>query len=250
MCDTVAENSEETTEEIKKISVDAMELAFDKKRADDRKIWLKSYDRNNIIEQTHKKVLYSEFINKDLIHFSDYDNKRSIPCICDGLKPSLRKIIYSCFKRNLKKEIKVSQLAGYVSENSNYHHGEASLYESIIGLAQNYVGSNNVELLEPIGQFGTRLVGGQDSGAPRYIFTKLAQLTSLLFNPQDNPLLEYNNDDGDKVEPLWYIPILPLILINGTNGIGTGFSSKIPSHNPINIIDNLIRIIWRIIKIN
>lgn len=242
LCDNSEETTEETTEEIKKISVDAMELAFDKKRADDRKIWLKSYDRNNIIEQTHKKVLYSEFINKDLIHFSDYDNKRSIPCICDGLKPSLRKIIYSCFKRNLKKEIKVSQLAGYVSENSNYHHGEASLYESIIGLAQNYVGSNNVELLEPIGQFGTRLVGGQDSGAPRYIFTKLAQLTSLLFNPQDNPLLEYNNDDGDKVEPLWYIPILPLILINGTNGIGTGFSSKIPSHNPINIIDNLINI--------
>ena len=219
-----------------------MELAFDKKRADDRKTWLKSYNRNNIIEQTHKKVLYSDFINKDLIHFSDYDNKRSIPCICDGLKPSLRKIIYSCFKRNLKKEIKVSQLAGYVSENSNYHHGEASLYESIIGLAQNYVGSNNIELLEPIGQFGTRLVGGQDSGAPRYIFTKLAQLTSMIFNSLDNPLLEYNNDDGDKVEPIWYIPILPLILINGTNGIGTGFSSKIPSHNPIEIIDNLINI--------
>ena len=235
-------DKENTEEDIKKKSIDAMELAFDKKRADDRKVWLKGYDRGNIIEQTHKKVLYSEFVNKDLIHFSDYDNKRSIPNICDGLKPSLRKIIYSCFKRNLKKEIKVSQLAGYVSENSNYHHGEASLYESIIGLAQNYVGSNNIELLEPIGQFGTRLVGGQDSGAPRYIFTKLAQLTCMLFNSLDNPLLEYNDDDGDKVEPIWYIPILPLILINGTNGIGTGFSSKVPPHNPIEIIDNLLNL--------
>ena len=130
------------------------ELSFDKKRTEDRKSWLKTYDKDNIIEQTQKNILYHEFIDRELIHFSDYDCKRSLPCLCDGLKPSLRKIIYSCFKRNLKKEIKVAQLAGYISENSAYHHGEQSLYDSIIGLAQDYVGSNNIELLEPKGQFG------------------------------------------------------------------------------------------------
>ena len=224
----------------KDLSKDKIELAFDKKRAEDRKVWLKSYDKDNIIEQTQKKVFYHEFIDKELIHFSDYDCKRSIPCLCDGLKPSLRKIIYSCFKRNLKKELKVVQLAGYISENSAYHHGEQSLYESIIGLAQDYVGSNNIELLEPKGQFGSRLAGGHDSASPRYIFTNLSELTFHIYNPLDNPLLEYNEDDGMKIEPNWFIPILPLILINGTEGIGTGFSTKVPPHDPELIVKNLI----------
>ena len=217
-----------------------IDLAFDKKKAEDRKVWLKSYDKINIIEQTQKKVPYYEFIDKELIHFSDYDCKRSIPSMVDGLKPSLRKIIYSCFKRNLKNEIKVSQLAGYVSENSAYHHGEQSLYDSIIGLAQNYVGSNNIELLEPRGQFGTRLENGKDSASPRYIFTHLSELTFHIFNPLDNPLLNYNEDDGMKIEPVWYIPIIPLVLINGSEGIGTGFSTKIPCHDPEIIVKNLM----------
>jgi len=492
----------------KELSFDKIELAFDKKRSEDRKTWLKTYDKDNIIEQSQKKILYHEFIDRELIHFSDYDCKRSLPCLCDGLKPSLRKIIYSCFKRNLKKEIKVAQLAGYISENSAYHHGEQSLYDSIIGLAQDYVGSNNIELLEPKGQFGclapetpilmwdgaikradeikfgdklvgddgcernvlkitsgiddmyeincdsekyivnsqhiitlyseldnfidikledylklsnsfkeklymisninciewkkqdviidpyklgrwlgnitndftfirnknipkeyifndkdtrlkvlagfidiygslkihndvpfyeilqcellhdklidsliflckslgfstklimknlciygknideipvivnenkimdkikikllpnfkkftvlyigknnfngwmidknerfllgnfivthnSRINGGHDSASPRYIFTNLSELTFHIFNPLDNPLLEYNEDDGKKIEPLWYIPILPLILINGSEGIGTGFSTKIPPHDPELIVKNL-----------
>ena len=148
----VADNDQDTDN--KELSIDKIELAFDKKRSEDRKSWLKTYDKDNIIEQSQKKVLYHEFIDRELIHFSDYDCKRSIPCLCDGLKPSLRKIIYACFKRNLKKEIKVAQLAGYISENSAYHHGEQSLYDSIIGLAQDFVGSNNIELLSPKGQFG------------------------------------------------------------------------------------------------
>ena len=225
----------------KELSIDKIELAFDKKRSEDRKAWLKTYDKDNIIEQTQKKVYYHEFIDKELIHFSDYDCKRSIPCLCDGLKPSLRKIMYSCFKRNLKKEIKVAQLAGYISENSAYHHGEQSLYDSIIGMAQDYVGSNNIELLEPKGQFGTRYMGnGADAASPRYIFTNLSELSFHIYNPLDNPLLEYNEDDGKKIEPLWYIPILPMILVNGSEGIGTGFSTKVPPHNPEQIVKNLI----------
>lgn len=235
-------NTEFVDETNKNLSIDKIELAFDKKRTEDRKLWLKTYDKDNIIEQSQKKVFYHEFIDKELIHFSDYDCKRSIPCLCDGLKPSLRKIIYSCFKRNLKKEIKVAQLAGYISENSAYHHGEQSLYDSIIGLAQDFVGSNNIELLDPKGQFGTRIAGGHDSASPRYIFTNLSELTFHIFNQLDNPLLEYNEDDGKKIEPLWYIPILPLILVNGTDGIGTGFSTKVPPHDPEVIVRNLLNL--------
>jgi DNA topoisomerase II len=233
-----------TNEEDKNTSFDKIELAFDKKRSEDRKFWLKSYNEDNIIEQTEKMVLYHQFIDKELIHFSDYDCKRSIPCLCDGLKPSLRKIIYSCFKRNLKKEIKVAQLAGYVSEHSAYHHGEQSLHESIIGLAQNFVGSNNINLLEPNGQFGTRMVSsGSDAASPRYIFTQLNDLTFHIYNQLDNPLLDYNEDDGVKIEPKWYIPIIPMILVNGTEGIGTGYSTKIPPHDPELIVKNIFHLL-------
>ena len=233
-------NNNDEDNENKELSIDKIELAFDKKRSEDRKLWLKSYDKDNIIEQSQKKVYYHEFIDKELIHFSDYDCKRSIPCLCDGLKPSLRKIIYACFKRNLKKEIKVAQLAGYISENSAYHHGEQSLYDSIIGMAQDFVGSNNIDLLAPKGQFGSRLQGGSDSASPRYIFTHLSELAFHIFNPLDNPLLEYNEDDGKKIEPHWYIPILPMILVNGSEGIGTGFSTKVPPHDPELIVRNLL----------
>ena len=240
ICDSDNNNNIENNEETKKLSIDKIELAFDKKRSEDRKNWLKSYNKDDFIEQSQKKIMYHEFIDRELIHFSDYDCKRSIPSLCDGLKPSLRKILYSCFKRNLKKEIKVAQLAGYVSENSAYHHGEQSLYDSIIGMAQDFVSSNNIELLEPKGQFGSRLLGGSDAASPRYIFTNLSELAFHIYNPLDSPLLEYNEDDGKKIEPEWYIPILPMILINGTCGIGTGFSTNIPPHDPELIVKNLM----------
>jgi len=240
ICYMVSDEDDDTTN--KELSINKIELAFDKKRIEDRKLWLKTYDKDRIIEQSQKKVYYHEFIDKELIHFSDYDCKRSIPSICDGLKPSLRKIIYSCFKRNLKKEIKVAQLAGYVSEHSAYHHGEQSLYDSIIGLAQDYVGANNIELLVPKGQFGTRIDPKNDAASPRYIFTNLSELAFHIFNPLDSPLFEYNEDDGRKIEPMWYLPILPMILVNGSEGIGTGFSTKVPPHNPEVIVRNLINL--------
>ena len=114
----------------------------------------------------------------------------------DGLKPSQRKIVFACIKRKLYSEIKVSQLAGYVSEVSSYHHGEASLQDTIINLAQTFTGSNNMNLLEPVGQFGTRLLGGKDSSSPRYIFTHLSKNFRELFNNDDLDLLDYLDDDG------------------------------------------------------
>ena len=218
---------------------ETIDMVFNKKRANDRKSWLENYDRNAYLNTTKDDVSFEEFINNDLIHFSKYDNDRSIPNLCDGLKISLRKILYSAFKKKLNSEIKVAQFSGYVSEHSGYHHGEASLNGAIIGLAQDYVGSNNINLFTPKGQFGTRLLGGKDAASERYIFTHLNQLTRLIYPEIDDALLNYLDDDGTLVEPIYYVPIIPMILVNGTKGIGTGFSTDIMCHNPLQIISYL-----------
>jgi DNA topoisomerase II len=220
-----------------KPSDESIDLAFNKKRADDRKKWLMKFDRNKTLDYTAKHIPYEEFVHSDLIHFSNRDLERNIPNLCDGLKESLRKIMYACFKRKLtKREIRVAQLSGYISEITAYHHGETSLQEAIIGLAQDFVGSNNINLLMPNGQFGTRVQGGKDSASPRYIHTLLAPLALKIFREEDAPILHYLNDDGLQIEPEHYIPIIPLILINGGAGIGTGFSTEIPSYNPSDVV--------------
>jgi DNA topoisomerase-2 len=222
-----------------KKSTDAIDMVFNKKRADDRKIWLENYDRTAYLDTNKESVPYEEFINREFIHFSKYDCDRSIPNLMDGLKISLRKILYSAFKKNLTTEIKVAQFSGYVSENSGYHHGEASLNAAIVGMAQNFVGSNNINLFTPNGQFGTRLQGGKDSASERYIFTQLNKITRVLFPQSDDNILKYLNDDGLLVEPIYYAPIVPMILVNGTKGIGTGFSTDIMCYNPLEIIEYL-----------
>ena len=189
------------------------------------------------------------------------DNVRSIPSVADGLKPGQRKVIWACFKRKLKKEIKVqcpirdslflfhhphpavfpphtqvAQLVGYISEHAAYHHGEQSLTMTIVNLAQDYVGSNNLNLLLPNGQYGTRDQGGKDHASARYIFTEPAPITRTIFHPADDPLLNYLKEDSDMIEPEWYMPIIPLVLINGAEGIGTGLS--LPPL-PLALIDDL-----------
>ena len=220
-------------------SRDAIDMAFNKKRTDDRKDWLTAYNRADYLDTNKKSVSYEEFIAKELIHFSKYDCERSIPNI-DGLKTSQRKVLFTCFKRRLTSELKVAQLSGSVSELSRYHHGEKSLNETIINMAQNFVGSNNINLLEPNGQFGTRLQGGDDSASERYIFTQLSPLTRYIFPEADDAVLTYLEDDGYSVEPMHYVPIVPLLLINGSKGIGTGFSTDILCYNPLNIIDYMV----------
>jgi len=218
----------------------SIDMVFNKKRADDRKDWLKEYDRNAYLDTSKTGVTYEEFIDKELIHFSKYDCDRSIPNLMDGLKISLRKILYSALKMGLTSEIKVAQFSGYVSKEACYHHGEASLNAAIVGMAQNFVGSNNVNLLMPNGQFGTRLQGGKDSASERYIFTQLNKLTRAIFPVEDDAILDYLNDDGTPVEPIFYAPILPMVLVNGSKGIGTGFSTDIMCYNPLQIIDYLM----------
>ncbi|KAL9654530.1 hypothetical protein ABK040_006595 [Willaertia magna] len=222
---------------------DKILTAFSKDRVDKRKEWLTNHTEGTYLDHSAKDISYADFIDKELVLFSKYDNIRSIPSLADGLKPGQRKILFSCFKRNLKREIKVAQLSGYVSEQSAYHHGEDSLNGTIINMAQNFVGSNNVNLLYPSGMFGTRLQGGKDSASPRYIFTKLSDITRYIFPKEDDAILDYLDDDGQSIEPKFYMPILPMVLVNGAEGIGTAWSTKIETYNPIDIVENLKRLL-------
>lgn len=217
----------------------SIELAFGKSKVEARKDWLAEYKQGTYLDQSLGSLSYTDFVNKELILFSLASNQRAIPSLCDGLKPGQRKILYVCFKRNLTKEIKVAQLCGSVAEKSAYHHGEASLASTITAMAQDYVGSNNINYLFPSGQFGTRLQGGKDAASPRYIFTRLCPITRYLFPIEDDSILHYLTDDGQLVEPEYYMPIIPTVLVNGTSGIGTGWSSNIPSYNPRAIVTNI-----------
>ena len=220
----------ETSDEI-------IDLVFNKTRPDDRKVWLGTYEKDSFLDTSNPVVGYKSFFDDEMRHFSTYDNSRSLPDLPDGFKTSIRKIIFAAFKRNLTTEIKVAQLSGYVSEHTAYHHGEASLNGAIVGLAQTYVGSNNINLLMPNGQFGTRLAGGQDSASERYIFTALTPITRVIYPAVDDSsaVIDYINDDGTIVEPHHYLPVIPMILVNGISGIGTGYSCNIPAFNPAQI---------------
>lgn len=219
-----------------------IDLAFSKKKADARKGWLQEFVPGTYLDMSSTdQITYDDFINKELILFSMADNQRSIPSVIDGFKPGQRKVLYTCFRRNLKKDVKVVELAGSVSGLTAYAYGDTSLQQTIVGLAQNFVGSNNINCLEPSGNFGSRLQGGQDAASARYIYTRLSPFARRIFHQSDEALLTYNTDDGKTIEPDVYCPIVPMILVNGADGIGTGWSTSIPNYNPLDIIENLKR---------
>jgi len=223
---------------------DIIDLAFRKKRENDRKEWLLNYNPDSVIDKFATKTTYLSFMDKEFIEFSMADNIRSIPSVMDGFKPSQRKILYTLFKVDKGNELNVGELFGLVKANANYHHGPQSLEQGIIGMAQDFIGSNNISLLEPIGGFGTRLSGGADCSAPRYINTKLRNITKDIFMSIDNNIIDYKNEDGKQVEPNYYVPIIPNILLNGTEGIGTGWSTYVPKFNVndlITYIDNKLK---------
>lgn len=222
------------------------DLAFSKKKADARKEWLGNFVPGTFLDQSTKSITYSDFVNKELILFSMADNMRSIPSVLDGFKPGQRKVIYTCFKKNYVKDQKVFELAGTVSKLASYHHGDQSLHQTIVGLAQTFVGSNNINCLEPSGNFGSRLSGGSDAASARYIFTRLSPFARRVFNPMDEPVLENNIDEGSVIEPKNYAPVVPMVLVNGADGIGTGWSTQIPNYNPVDIVNNLKRRMGRV----
>ncbi|KAL2884557.1 DNA topoisomerase 2 [Ceratocystis lukuohia] len=222
------------------------ELAFSKKKADARKEWLGNFVPGTYLDHTTKSISYTDFVNRELILFSMADNIRSIPSVLDGFKPGQRKVIYACFSKNIVQDMKVVELAGFVSGHTSYQHGEVSLQQTIIGLAQDFVGSNNINCLEPSGNFGSRLAGGSDAASARYIHTRLSPFARKVFNPLDEPILEHQFSDGKKIEPVVYAPVIPMVLVNGADGIGTGWSTSIPNFHPIDIVKNLKRRMGRL----
>lgn len=221
--------------------LDSLDNVFRKSKSDIRKQWILNTIPQNV-DYTKTQTI-SEFIDNELLLFSLDNLNRSIPSITDGLKPSQRKILYSAFKKGLRtsaNEIKVSQFSGYISQITEYHHGEVSLEKAIVGMAQSFVGSNNIPYFIEDGNFGSRNKGGEDSAASRYIYTYLNPVIDKIFINTDNNILDYIVEENIQIEPEYYAPIIPMVLVNGTVGIGTGWSTRIPCYNPIEIRDYLI----------
>ncbi|EJD75625.1 DNA topoisomerase 2 [Loa loa] len=226
-----------------KAADESIDLAFAKNKADDRKIWIAESSKLLLSSTNCNQKTFSEFVNKELLEYSQLDLRRSLPNIVDGYKPSQRKVLFTMFGRYERDEVRVSQLAGAVSQYCGYHHGEESLVNTIIRLAQDFVGSNNLNLLLPLGQFGTRLAGGEDAASARYIYTSLSPLARIIFPRADDKVLKYLMEENTFIEPEWYCPIIPMILINGAEGIGTGWATKILPRCPRQIISNAQRLI-------
>ncbi|CCW65302.1 unnamed protein product [Phytomonas sp. EM1] len=215
-----------------------LDSVFDSSEVEWRKDWMtkaNAFDGEVDIDRSKKVLSIPDFVHKEMVHFALIGNTRAIPHCVDGLKPSQRKILWAMFKRGSLEAAKVSQLSGYISEVAAFHHGEVSLQETIVKMAQNFTGGNNINLLVPEGQFGSRQQLGNDHAAARYIFTKLSRFARLLFPSEDDPLLDYMEEEGTLTEPNHYVPIIPLLLCNGTVGIGFGFATNIPSFHPLDV---------------
>ena len=170
----------------------------------------------------------STFFENDYVDQASYDNLRKIASLVDGQKNSSRKIIYTILEKNIKDEIKVSQLGSKVAEFAEYLHG--NLDGVIVNLAQNFPGTNNIPLLTREGNFGTRFA--QEASASRYIYTYGSKEFFQLFNKNDNNILVKQYFEGEQIEPMFYLPTLPLLLINGSEGVSSGFAQKILSRDP------------------
>jgi DNA topoisomerase-2 len=218
---------------------DALDMAFRKARSDDRKAWLTSASGSARPAEpgagASAEMSLSEFVARELVQFSLEDIARSLPSAVDGLKRSQRKVVFGA-RANKQGEQRVSQLSGFIGQVSGYHHGEASLQQTIVGMAQSFVGCGHVQLMTASGQFGTRIAGGADCASARYIHTSLSEIAGLVLPRADEPVLERAlDDDGREVEPRHYLPVLPLSLLNGASGIGTGFSVCLPCYCPVGV---------------
>lgn len=217
---------------------ETVRLAFDKDLSDARKKWLERWAPTQG-EPLMQMEPISHFINEELRVYSMASNVRNIPVFYDGLKEVQRKLIYAQLKK-LKKTTKVSQFANAASEMTKYHHGDVSLSETVIKMTQKYVGSNNLPYFEDVGQFGSRQGTedgcGKDAAAARYISVNRSWWIDYVFRKEDNDILTYMEDEGEKIEPEFFYPIIPMQVINGADGIGTGFSTECPPHDPLDVI--------------
>lgn len=223
----------------------SVERSFGGGGADDRKAWIQKFlekgDTAKELDYTKASASVQDFFDLQFVHWCSYDNERSIPLLIDGLKPSQRKVLHVLGK--FKQEKRVAQIAGLVSAETSYHHGEQSLVETVVALAQTFVGTNNVNLLIPSGDFGTRLLGRKQHASARYIYTEPSELFHKIFRPEDEDVLRPQWEDGQVIEPHELLPVVPVLLMNGFKGIGTGWSSDGPNFNPVEVTDMLEAII-------
>ena len=233
------------TYELDRKSTEYFEIYFGED-SDKRKKILSSEDK---YKEDHFKEKYD---NKTLtcsyqlnVHTKEFqlDNiQRKMPHIIDGLNPARRKILAGSLNkfRHSNNKLKVFQLGGYIAEKMFYHHGSDSLNKTIINMAQDFPGSRNIPLLLPIGQFGSRFGGGRDAGSPRYIDTKLNKsITDLLFPHVDDNLLEYHIIDGEIGEPKYFIPVIPLVLLEDVCLPSTGWKIELYARDLKQVIDNV-----------
>lgn len=208
-----------------------------------RKTWLKNVTQNSSDTDesvyTSNNLSYETFINKHVNSYVNYNIYRMIPSIIDGFKPVHRKIIYTIIKKNIRSKINVSVLAERVKSNTHYAHGDASMSGAISRMMQLITDVNNLILLQPKGAAGFR--DALTPASPRYLGTTPSSYLTLIFRLEDNPILEQRTEEGVSVEYENFIPIIPLILINGSGGIGTAYSTYIPKHHPNTVINILIQ---------
>lgn len=201
-----------------------------------RQLLQESYDPDAYVDYSLPSVTYEDFIRKEVLPYSNYSNERNIPSVLDGLKPVQRKALFTLFDKNIVSDVKVAQVAAVIAAHTMYHHGEASLVEAVVGMAQDHVGVSNVNLFRPEGQFGTRLDPPSEHSAPRYIFTGLDPVARALFPADDDAVLQYREEEGVLIEPVVYLPVIPTVLVNGAFGIGTGWSTSVPMYNPTTLV--------------
>ena len=192
---------------------------------------------------TDKSIRVKPYFATNVKTFSLYDNVRSIPKLTDGFKPSQRKAICGTLSRGENAgELQLERLASLIAAHTDYHHGANSLVSTIVGMANDKMpGMNNMNLFIPEGQFGSRLT--KDPGAGRYIFTKLSPNFRQLFKKEDDCILEPIVVDGEEIEPHTYIPLLPISLINGAQGTGTGHACDIYSYHPNQLRDAVLKVL-------
>lgn len=213
---------------------------FGQKQSDTRKRWLSDYAESEYIDYDRvRQVKIADFLDKDMKHYSMASLRRGISMCEDGLTPAARKCVWVCMKRKVVEEVKVAELQSLVSQETNYHHNTDILAGTIVRLAQTFVGSQNLNLMVPGGQFGSRADGGKTYSASRYIFSRLAPVTRCLFRPEDDDVLTLQVDENKPIEPVCLCPVVPLILCNGANALGTGYKSDVPMYRPEDLIQRV-----------
>lgn len=219
-------------------SDDVMAKMFGGEHAAARKELLSThYSKDVFVDYSQASITYQDFVYKEVLPYSNYSNVRNICSMVDGLKPVQRKAVFTLLSKNIVHEVKVAQVAALIASHTMYHHGEQSLVETVVGMAQDHVGISNINYFKPEGQFGTRLDSPCEHSAARYIYTALDPVTRYLFREEDDAVLTYNDEEGTRIEPVFYVPVIPTVLVNGAFGIGTGWSTNVPCYNPLQLID-------------